>query len=231
MPRFKVRAEGEPVRFTDQVMFESVKMPSRYLSYSPGTFHSGYNAGTHEVVLSIRSSAFMIMYSYSIDKKKTNFLKGGDVVYLLHKELDSYLAAEGLFTEKSIIEKIHLRSRPTEEFQFTESPSTDSATFFQVEIEDNVTSGDPLEWQTNVRLRHMISRKYLQVNEDRLSLTKTKNKQTVFKFSPIVRITDNIPYDTNVKLEHPLSENFVHGEGINFISFIGLSRPQSSRET
>jgi len=174
LPRFKVRAEGEPVRFTDQVMFESVKMPSRFLSFSPGTFHDGYNVGTHEVDLSIRSSAFTILYSYSIDKKRAKFLKGGDVVYLLHKELDSYLAAEGIFTDKSILEKIHLRSKPHSELQDLDTASTDGATFFQVEVENNVTDGDPIQWETNVRLRHMISRKYLQVKNEKLSLTKEK---------------------------------------------------------
>jgi len=38
----------------------------------------------------------------------------------------------------------------------------------------------------------------------------------VFKFAPIVKATDSIPYDTNVKLEHPFTENFVHGEGGSF---------------
>ena len=179
LPRFKVRAEGEPVRFTDQVMFESVKMPSRFLSFSPGTFTSGINTGAHEMDLSIRSSAFNILYSYSIDKKRAKFLKGGDVVYLLHKELDSYLAAEGIFTDKSMLEKIHLRSKPRSELQDLDTASTDGATFFQVEVENDVTDGDPIQWETNVRLRHMISKRYLQVKNEKLSLTKDKVIQSL----------------------------------------------------
>jgi len=76
MPRFKVRAEGDLVRMSDQVYFESIKMPARYLNCSTSQkFSQGNEKGCYEVDLSIRGTPFTIHPSYSPSDLEENFLK------------------------------------------------------------------------------------------------------------------------------------------------------------
>jgi hypothetical protein len=75
MPRFKVRAEGDLVRMEDQVLIESIKMPSRYLSVSNLKFQTGVEAGCNEVDLSIHYTPFSILPYYVPQEAEAHFLK------------------------------------------------------------------------------------------------------------------------------------------------------------
>ena len=75
MPRFKVRAEGDLVRMEDQVLIESIKMPSRYLNISSLKFQTGREANCFEVDLSIRQSPLSILPFYAPHDSEANFLK------------------------------------------------------------------------------------------------------------------------------------------------------------
>jgi len=75
MPRFKVRAEGDLVRMEDQVHFESIKMPSRYLNVSALKFSSGPESGAHELDLALNPSAFSLVSYYVPNDAEANLLK------------------------------------------------------------------------------------------------------------------------------------------------------------
>jgi len=131
----------------------------------------------------------------------------------LHKENDSYLAAEGIFDEKDLIEDVHLRSRPLKG-QAIDLTSTNANTFWQIEIDKDVTNGNIIAWDTNIRLKHLITRKYLHAHKGVVTLVagddKKKHKGTVFRFASLVKGGLYAEYGSYAKIEHPLSETFVH---------------------
>ena len=58
--------------------------------------------------------------------------QGGDAVCLVHKELDSYVTAEGIFTGFGAEEDVHLRSRHETNAQAAELFNDASITWWQV---------------------------------------------------------------------------------------------------
>jgi len=133
---------------------------------------------------------------------------------LLHKEFDSYLTAEGIFTEKELIEDIHLRARSTKGGFDIDLSSTNANTFWQIEVEGEVMKGSPVAWDTNVRLKHMITRRYLQVKGGDLSLTEPKStptKHSVFRFSPLVKTGLFIENENYAKIHNPFSDQYLQG--------------------
>jgi hypothetical protein len=57
MPRFKVRAEGDPVRIEDQVTLEAMSTPGQFLHSSLSTLRD--RSGVHEVNMSVTKSAYV----------------------------------------------------------------------------------------------------------------------------------------------------------------------------
>ena len=81
------------------------------------------------------------------------------------------MTAEGIFAEADVVEELHLRARATKGSHDVEQSSTNANNFWQVEIEKEITKGEPIPWETNIRLRHMLTRRYLQVKAKEVSLT------------------------------------------------------------
>jgi len=158
-------------------------------------FGPGPQEGFHEIDISAKFTSFMIVRHYSPKAGEENTLKGGDIICLLHKELDSYIAAEGVFTEAEIVEEVHLRER----YKGGKNDATTSATnancFFQVEIDQNSISGEKIMWDQAVRLKHMTTQKYLTLEPHRdderefdLNLTEDlSSKYAVFRFKPVLK--------------------------------------------
>jgi hypothetical protein len=125
MPRYKVRSEGDAVRVEDEIILESMKTQARYLSVSETTYENYlFRKDCHEVNLSSISDSFTILPHYRLNEAEADLIKGGDVLCLLHKELDSYLCAEGNFTESQVAEEPHLRLRAGEKQELYTSNGT-----------------------------------------------------------------------------------------------------------
>jgi Inositol 1,4,5-trisphosphate/ryanodine receptor/MIR domain len=90
-PRFKVRSEGEPVMFGDQLLLQS-KTFSTYLHVSTNQFLDGRKEVNAHSTLS-RVSWRMLPFSPCMPEDH-GFLLAGSVVRLYHKETDAYLTNE-----------------------------------------------------------------------------------------------------------------------------------------
>ena len=86
MPRFKVRAEGDPIRGNDQVVIESVESVGQYWHASTLPLQELHpSAANHEINLSVNKSAFVMVLHASIMDHKPGCMKGGSVIQLFHK--------------------------------------------------------------------------------------------------------------------------------------------------
>jgi inositol 1,4,5-triphosphate receptor type 1 len=94
-----VRAEGDPIRVNDQIVFESIKTSGQYLHSSllphPETEP---DAGYHEINVSVTQTAYTVLAHQSHKLTELDDLKGGDVIQLYHKEVSAYVCAEGIYT-------------------------------------------------------------------------------------------------------------------------------------
>jgi len=221
MPRFKVRAEGDIIRFMDQAILESIKMPGRYLHSGANKFPSGTNIGDAELDLASHPSSFLVTPHYRYNPADNMYLKGCDVICLFHKELSSFLAAEGVFTESDIVEEPHLRERYKTNTE-PKSSLRNATTFWQVEVDGEPLSGDVIAWDQTLRLKHLTTRKYLCLVNNKLTLTGDFfDKNAVFRFRPVSKTGIHIESGFSATLEHPISSKYFHCEGwSSFLLFL-----------
>ena len=96
-----------------------------------------------------------------------NVIRGGSIIQLFHREMESYIAAEGVFgahvTEDGIVRKslmfialspsVHLRSRPLTQKKNNLLPPTSSIMSWCIEKEASTLDASPVRWQENIRLQ------------------------------------------------------------------------------
>lgn len=216
MPRYKVRTEGDTVRFNDQVTFESIKLPGRFLDAGDATFPKGIFLGCYEIDVSTRLCPFTVVPHSTSNELETQaqFIKGGDVICFYHKELDSYLSAEGVFVENEIIEDPHLHERYSSTGTDSKLTATNANFFWQLELEAESLKGEAIAWEVGFKLKHLTTRKYLSCHGGKLSLTPDfSSRQAVFRFHPLEKTGLYIDNGASVILEHAKTATFVHGQG------------------
>ena len=109
---------------------KQIQISSRYMSYGL-IFQNGYDAGAHEIDFSSTVCAFTVLIHQKFSEKE-NQLKGGDTICFLHRELDCYLTAEGVFTDSQIIEEVHLRERYRSKAHESNLTANNASCFWQV---------------------------------------------------------------------------------------------------
>ncbi|KAL9647381.1 hypothetical protein ABK040_011745 [Willaertia magna] len=180
-PRFTFRVEGEPVRFSDKVILYSEKTKhvihvSRYSYLKPLVFNDNrleVNASSHientlqssimyrdDVVWKIR------LYRYCLPNEGS-FLKGGDLIRLLHKDISGGIYFD--HRQRKVCEHVALKLN-----RGTSSKSILSV--FQVEAFDT-TRGGITYFGMPLRLKHLASGCYLMAKEV-LEQTKSKNQNS-----------------------------------------------------
>ncbi len=87
MPRYKVRAEGDPVRLNDQVILECSNSAGQYLHTSSSRLGaSSTDVGAHEINLSVLPTALSVQSVFHPPRvPDIKLLHGGQVVQLFHK--------------------------------------------------------------------------------------------------------------------------------------------------
>eukprot|EP00039_Didymoeca_costata_P001936 m.56376 g.56376 ORF g.56376 m.56376 type:complete len:2661 (+) comp11036_c1_seq1:86-8068(+) len=184
-PRFKVRADGDPIRNQDQVKIESLETLGQYLHTSVdaqkkiGLPLEHAENEVHEINASVQASSYTVRL-YRTHQDETELeghtsIDGGDIVQLFHKETGSYMAAEGSFTERQslegLVEDVHLRIRaPDPGRPSRKEPPTSAVSFFVLE-RDTATLGEPVKWQNRIRFKHVPTQLYLSIDyaEDEFS--------------------------------------------------------------
>uniref|UniRef100_A0A1X7VAJ0 Uncharacterized protein n=1 Tax=Amphimedon queenslandica TaxID=400682 RepID=A0A1X7VAJ0_AMPQE len=191
LPRYKVRSEGDEVRYNDQLKIENIKNQGQYLHCSGPNHTLGtakFNVLTDwyvfELNLSATESALTLIPHYSpfVNKHPDKALRAGTCVRLFHKEDECYIVAEGSFAfakesfaslketigdkrSDPIIEDVHCRVRRVDSRKHA-APSTSSNTYWQIEKQEDPRSGDVIAWRDRCRLKHLPTRCYLAVVED-----------------------------------------------------------------
>eukprot|EP00040_Diaphanoeca_grandis_P037641 m.247338 g.247338 ORF g.247338 m.247338 type:complete len:2866 (-) comp33854_c0_seq11:229-8826(-) len=193
---------------------------SRPIEYSPFTFGSPFERFVHSQIKK-RGAAPQI--------KQENNLNSGDVIQLVHKDSDSFMAAEGSlrndFTTEVLAPKINLHMRvrkPDVERPNRLSPPTSAVTFFQVE-KVQLEKGGPIEWDESIRLKHVPTQLYLAMTDadehgnyqmTLAPLDSEDDDTTLFKMSMQGNVGHGadrfVDRDAYVKLRHAVMPLWVH---------------------
>eukprot|EP00039_Didymoeca_costata_P011469 m.161015 g.161015 ORF g.161015 m.161015 type:complete len:2636 (+) comp15183_c0_seq1:24-7931(+) len=174
-PRFKVRADGDPIRNQDQVKVESLESGQFLHSSVDAQKKLGAPASAakdvHEINASVQASSFTVRLYKQFkeikedDEEQKAVIDGGDIIQLYHKETGSYMAAEGSFTEEeslsALVENVHLRIRAPDPSRPSRNEHPTSAVSFWIVENENVTSGQSVKWQNRVRFKHVTTQLYL----------------------------------------------------------------------
>eukprot|EP00043_Microstomoeca_roanoka_P019214 m.213666 g.213666 ORF g.213666 m.213666 type:complete len:2617 (+) comp16958_c0_seq4:400-8250(+) len=167
MPRYKVRAEGEYIRMGDQIVLESVKTGGQFVHTTDAILREErtVNPNCRDVNISVSPTAYTI-YPHKVHRANENSKNvcAGDFIQLFHKEISAYLAAEGPYFENTPRENVHMRVRePDPRRPHRLLPPTSAVSFWQIELDGTPTSGEPLQWETKIRLKHATTQKYLKL--------------------------------------------------------------------
>eukprot|EP00117_Sycon_ciliatum_P048000 scpid3078/ scgid34229/ Inositol 1,4,5-trisphosphate receptor type 1; IP3 receptor isoform 1; Type 1 inositol 1,4,5-trisphosphate receptor len=228
LPRYKVRSVGDQVRVGDQIQLESVKTEGQFLHCSRSSFGAQYvESNSRELNLSATQSALTIHMQFSPFGKVNveRMLRGGSVIRLFHRELEAYLTAEGSFYLDEPTQDVHLRVRPqVQERPRSLEPPSSGITYWQVELDENPTSGSLIQWGQRVRLKHMATRKYLGLvtlesepgTKERYQLTlsdcetKTERLQSAFRLHPVIQEAGAVKLESYCRIDHPRSKQWLH---------------------
>ncbi|XP_075250138.1 inositol 1,4,5-trisphosphate-gated calcium channel ITPR2-like isoform X3 [Convolutriloba macropyga] len=234
MPRYKVKSEGDIVRYDDQIVLESVKSVGQYLKVSslPLKRLISPEAGKLEVNLSVRQSGLKI---YQFSKADTGisekYLVAGSTIRLFHKELEAYLVAEGLF-DWADTQGTHLRVREVDPTSpKTMSPSTSAITYWQLELEEGPLRGDPIKWESQLRFRSMVTRKYLSISpEKNFFMTKNgKDPSTVWRITPVIGDDLYVDGDSYARFEHVVTGLWLHAMPNDFVKKGRVQGPEAAQ--
>ncbi|EGD74759.1 inositol 1,4,5-trisphosphate receptor type 3 [Salpingoeca rosetta] len=227
MPRYKVRAEGDPIRVTDQIVLESLKTAGQFLHTSFQQHPEDTpDHGLYEVNCSVQPTAYSI-YEFVDHTRRDDeegaaqLLRGGDTIQLFHKEISAYIAAEGVFSYQKPVEDVHMRIRPADQTKpHGMLPPTSAVTFWQVEFVAKTMSGGPVGWEQDIRLKHLPTQMYLSFQIESASnpvhvpcLTSDPNDPScVFKFFAVIRERDDIAMDSYCRIAHKQTGYWLHAE-------------------
>lgn len=72
-------------------------------------------------------------------------------------------------------------------------------------------TGGLILWEQQVRMRHMITRKYLKITKDGKIHLEDDNADplTVFRLHPVIRERDEIEYETYCRIEHVVTGRWI----------------------
>ncbi|KAK2140830.1 hypothetical protein LSH36_1236g00007 [Paralvinella palmiformis] len=248
LPRYKVKSEGEFVQVFDQIILESVKSPGQFFHASAAWKIDHFTIGS-ELNLGIQPAGFTVVKSSRPVEQHTNFVKGGSVIRLFHKELEAYLVAEGLFDEE-ITEDVHLRIREVDQLiPKTLYPSSSGNTYWQVEAESSILNGrrshtmgaaDPVPSHDHTPVPVHYFRPPCDLDpgfersEDRVpAASGHQDEYYEFTFSCLrsqctvmhyvdIRETDEIQFETYSRIEHVITGFWLHAlRGISSVDVCG----------
>ena len=158
---------------------------------------------------------------FAIGKKAIHF---GDTVCLHHRELDAHIQADDVFYENNNVDQ----ATPYLRIRLDNKEEKESVlSYFQVESQEEPTSGEPLSWGKPIRLKHLASRKYLVLdgkgsvkNEDQstgpdalpAALTTIVDRNVVFKMYSFKDSTGDVTTEAFGHFEHIETSCSLHGD-------------------
>ena len=203
-------------------MFESIKTVGQYIHTThrpmgPG----GILPGELECNVAVTPTSYSVLPHLRPNKPEFDadgdptldpYLHGGDVIQLYHKEISAYLAAEGVFFENQPREDVHLRVRePDTRRPHRLLPPTSAVSYWQVEIDDAPTSGAVVQWEQQIRLRHITTQLYLVLERGgdgfstgyRIALSNNNSDASgVFMMTAVIREESQIQKNSYTRIQH-----------------------------
>ncbi|XP_019849953.1 PREDICTED: uncharacterized protein LOC109580835 [Amphimedon queenslandica] len=211
LPRYKVRSEGDEVRYNDQLKIENIKNQGQYLhcsgpNHTLGTAKFNVLTDCFELNLSATESALTLIPHYSpfVNKHPDKALRAGTCVRLFHKEDECYIVAEGSFAFAK------------------ESFASLKETIGDKRSDPIIEDGDVIAWRDRCRLKHLPTRCYLAVVEDmgqwKVTLkekTSDNDLDTIFSFSPLIEEGEEVLLESYALIQHRRSGQWLHLEKKN----------------
>jgi hypothetical protein len=223
-PAYKLQGEGDAVRYDDAIFFFSA--PSHSTESDPG-MEFALNYTDRPILDSSRSllytSAFHVsalpkpvpwkMRRYTKWSPKVHqYIKGGDVVRLQHKQLELWVACGG----EDTVELIH------------EAPS-DMPVFSLWRFEmENPASGSVAQYGCTCRLRHIVSGRYLTLDGMTVSTETSAGTRTLFYALPVFMNSGSLTWSSVVHLQHKYSGHYLHaflGDTSNDVASVTSTPP------
>ncbi|KAJ3106266.1 hypothetical protein HDU97_006717 [Phlyctochytrium planicorne] len=193
LPKFRIRAEGEPVRIGDAIVLQSLKTEAYLNLTSAPNFHDFLGQNIHEATLSsvfhgwtmnlFRPShltagvggfvTYLPPIGASINGNPTTLQRhvvGGKFIRLYHKEKEGYITAASLLsmaTNHFDSEGVDYSQVQLNYYEFdplNPQDSSSSLVLWQVENASPFDGGH-IDWNQPIRLRHAASNMYLQVEK------------------------------------------------------------------
>uniref|UniRef100_A0A914XA54 Uncharacterized protein n=1 Tax=Plectus sambesii TaxID=2011161 RepID=A0A914XA54_9BILA len=216
LPRYKVKSEGDVVQIGDSIVLESVKSHGQYLHCSIVSYNETFvYHDCHELNLSVIQSGFSVHRSRNAtDRHQNDTIMGCSIVQLFHKEMEGYVAAEGVFGDR-MLENVHMRVRPiTTANHKSLLPPTSAITCWSIEKETEVMTSTPIRWEENIRLQHLTTRRYMMVTADlKVGLSDSRDDpHTVFRFFPVSRLrSQTVRQKSFLRIQHVLTGAWIRG--------------------
>eukprot|EP00045_Choanoeca_perplexa_P015435 m.193784 g.193784 ORF g.193784 m.193784 type:complete len:2674 (+) comp16989_c0_seq2:103-8124(+) len=170
MPRFKLRAVGDRIRFNDQVVLENVQA-----GQDPVYLHTDaledIKAEATVSAASVKTTGIRIKLfaPFNVSSKAfEHVLKGGDYIRLYHSESNGFMVVTH-----------HEGAEDTSHFLSSDSTvclrqlkdgtdpmdSHDASSIWQLELRDtDKRGGRPVRWSDVVRLKNLLTGQYLHIN-------------------------------------------------------------------
>eukprot|EP00045_Choanoeca_perplexa_P018056 m.276491 g.276491 ORF g.276491 m.276491 type:complete len:2614 (+) comp17698_c0_seq3:125-7966(+) len=217
MPRFKVRAEGEPIRMGDQIVLESIKTTGQFVNVT-SRFLSDETISPHrrECNVSVSQTALtMLPHLRPLSNAGENAipLRGGDLIQLFHKESSSFMAAEGCFFESALREDVHMRIREADPRRpHRMEPPTSAVTFWQIELASHPSMGSLVEWDAFVRLKHVPSGRYLSLDDEGEAhlIEDAAVTSTIFVFTSVILERPHVVLESYTRIQHYETKLWLH---------------------
>eukprot|EP01119_Soliformovum_irregulare_P012939 TRINITY_DN3395_c0_g1_i4.p1 TRINITY_DN3395_c0_g1~~TRINITY_DN3395_c0_g1_i4.p1 ORF type:complete len:2391 (-),score=507.24 TRINITY_DN3395_c0_g1_i4:2163-8903(-) len=195
-PRFRVKKIGEKVQIGDEVIFESIKW-SRCVHVTPTL---------HQVTISHKPTAWVIL-PFAERERLPNVLHGGDILRLLHLEMESWLSHEMIKGEL----KLQFRAKANR------GRSRDAVSLFQVERLDTYWGGAAVTWLQSIRLKHLTTGLYLASTMVQgraiVTIVQEQSEATLFSFVSHQRTeadSNYVTYTTKLHLLNDQTQLWVH---------------------
>jgi len=160
MPRFKVRNEGSAAYYGDMVQLTNEKLPGYSIRISPKAYDEEEPKPlVHELNVSQEASSMKLIKYRRPDKDSKSFVHtNSDLVRFFHAESECFLAASCNSGKKKHVP--YLRKIKNIIPGDDENISIKGIFVFEY---TTVKSSDSVLWDTNIKIRHLATNKYVRV--------------------------------------------------------------------
>ncbi|KAI9352503.1 hypothetical protein DFJ73DRAFT_347572 [Zopfochytrium polystomum] len=259
LPKFRIRAEGEPVRVGDAIVLKSLtteghlsvarfSMMNEHIGMevheaAASSYKHGWTMKLFQPTFSQQPSSQLLPSS----SQSSRVIHGGYFIRLYHKEKEAYMMCQSLLSlALSNYDAAGFDEQKVQLLEYKYDPlnpqdSKSSLVVWQIEFA-NAYTGDAIEWNKPVRLRHASSNLYLAVLKDQefpllsgeLSYVvdlinrpsgDERNDPTLFQFANVNSESTQLSASAYTRIRHIQTGAWLHAAGSFRLDSRGRSGP------